>query len=103
MLMEYCNKGNIHHVQLSRTNNQFPLQETVKIVSEILEGLEYMHAKNLIHRDIKAENVLLHSSDPKKEKEQLSVKICDLGFVREEDDSVNTFCGTTSYMAPEIF
>jgi aurora kinase len=83
MLMEYCNKGNIHHVQLSRTNNQFTLQETIIIVSEILDGLDYMHSKNLIHRDIKAENILLHSNDPKKGKEALTVKICDLGFVRE--------------------
>jgi serine/threonine protein kinase len=44
-----------------------------------------MHSKSLIHRDIKAENILLHSNDPKKEKDALTVKICDLGFVREED------------------
>jgi serine/threonine protein kinase len=55
----------------------------------------------LIHRDIKAENILLHSKDSKKDsKENFAVKICDLGFVREEDETVNTFCGTTSYMAP---
>ncbi len=30
-------------------------------------------------------------------------KICDLGFCREDDETVSTFCGTTNYMAPEIF
>lgn len=62
-----------------------------------------MHARNIIHRDIKAENILLHAADPKKYPNVLTTKICDLGFAREDDENVNTFCGTTSYMAPEIF
>lgn len=58
-----------------------------------------MHSKNLIHRDIKAENVMLTVN--KSQKNSICVtKICDLGFCREDDDSVNTFCGTTNYMAP---
>jgi serine/threonine protein kinase len=65
--------------------------------------LNHIHSKNLIHRDIKAENILLISDHTKKEPYGYITKICDLGFCREDDDNVNTFCGTTSYMAPEIF
>jgi serine/threonine protein kinase len=61
-----------------------------------------MHSKNLIHRDIKAENVLISNEKNKKGSNYIT-KICDLGFCREDDESVNTFCGTTNYMAPEIF
>lgn len=43
------------------------------------------------------------TSIPSTSKYEYITKICDLGFTREEDESVNTFCGTTCYMAPEIF
>jgi len=43
-----------------------------------------MHSKNLIHRDIKAENVLI-SSDKNKKSGSFVTKICDLGFCREDD------------------
>lgn len=95
MIMEYCDQGNLQYVQNSREGRVFPLPEAVSMIKQIVSGLEYMHSKNLIHRDIKAENVLLT-----KVQGSLMIKICDLGFCREDDDSVNTFCGTTNYMAP---
>lgn len=72
------------------------------IIGSVLEGLSHIHERNLIHRDIKAENILLLSDAARKDYGYVT-KICDLGFCREDDDNVNTFCGTTSYMAPEIF
>ena len=57
-----------------------------------------MHDKDILHRDIKPENILR-----KKNKTGAITKICDLGFSREVKEDANTFCGTTYYMAPEIF
>lgn len=122
MVMEYCDKGNLNTKITETPTNVLTVQETFYITYDIIKGLEYMHSKNIIHRDIKAENILLASRKEKKTLKskksitQLSsnnlsqlpindylTKICDLGFAREEDESVNTFCGTTCYMAPEIF
>ena len=67
----------------------------------VLDGLRHIHERNLIHRDVKAENILLLTDAD--QPHGYRAKICDLGFCREDDDNVSTFCGTTSYMAPEIF
>ena len=120
MVMEYCDKGNLNSKITETPGNVLSIDETFYITYDIIKGLEYMHKKNIIHRDIKAENILLISKKEtlksKKSITQLSstnlsqlplndylTKICDLGFATEEDESVNTFCGTTCYMAPEIF
>jgi|688.fasta_scaffold461659_2 serine/threonine protein kinase len=101
--MEYCDKGNIYSVQSQRENAIFDFKECIHIIKSVLDGLSHIHSKNLIHRDIKAENILLLTDPKKVEPYGYLTKICDLGFCREDDDNVNTFCGTTSYMAPEIF
>ena len=55
-----------------------------------------MHSKHICHRDIKLENLLLDDKNK-------NVKIIDLGFsIYCKDSKLNTFCGTPSYMAPEI-
>lgn len=101
--MEFCDKGNIYSYQSSRQHGLLDFQECSHIVKSVLSGLTAIHSKNLIHRDIKAENILLLSDSSKTEPYGYTIKICDLGFCREDDENVNTFCGTTSYMAPEIF
>lgn len=55
-----------------------------------------MHSKNIAHRDIKLENVILD--------EEIEPKLIDFGFSTclEANQRVKIFCGTPSYMAPEI-
>ena len=67
----------------------------------ILESLNYLHKNNIIHRDIKPENILF-----KKKNDLSSVVLCDFGLsyqLKEYEKYITDICGTTIYMAPEIF
>lgn len=63
--------------------------------ASILLGLEYLHNKRIIYRDIKPENILLDKKG--------FVKIVDFGFAKRVKSKTFTMCGTPEYMAPEIF
>lgn len=63
-------------------------------------GLAYCHSKNISHRDIKLENILVNYNSPEK-----TTKIIDFGFAAQTKDScekLRTFCGTPAYMSPEL-
>lgn len=66
--------------------------------TEILHGLSLMHKKRLVHRDVKADNVLYAGPDGK------TLKLADFGLTRilEPGNHLSSVCGTTSYMAPEM-
>lgn len=101
MLMEYCDQGNLTMVQTLKKDLIFSYDEFLQVFLEIIEGLQYLHNHNIIHRDIKPENILRTSVKGSPTKAQ--TKICDFGFSREIEDQVSTVCGTTYFMAPEIF
>jgi len=62
-----------------------------------VQAIQYCHARSITHRDIKLENVLLNE-------EKNEVRLIDFGFSTciPNDKKVKLFCGTPSYMAPEI-
>ena len=65
------------------------------IIYKVVLALTYLHELNITHRDIKLENVLYVA-------ETQEVKLIDFGFSTLMKQSRKMFCGTPSYMAPEI-
>jgi MAP/microtubule affinity-regulating kinase len=96
LIMEYIGKNSLHAFIKSKPNRRIEDAEAKKIFIQICKGISYCHSKSIVHRDLKLENILI--SDDK------TVKLIDFGFsiVSAADKTLNIFCGTPSYMAPEI-
>jgi len=62
--------------------------------AEVLLAFEYLHARDIIYRDLKPENLLLDSRG--------HIKIADFGFAKKIEYRTYTLCGTPDYLAPEI-
>jgi len=67
-----------------------------KIFKQIFEAMNYIHKRNIAHRDIKLENILMTKN--------YEIKIIDFGFgmYNPQNKLQNFFCGTPNYMPPEI-
>ncbi|XP_046460725.1 uncharacterized protein LOC124207369 isoform X2 [Daphnia pulex] len=75
------------------------LPSDVQVVQQIIEGLHYIHSKNLVHRDVKPENILVSKSEP------ATIKLSDFGFSKQTSSSgmysISAIKGTLDWMAPE--
>lgn len=61
IVMEFCDAGSVASI-LNRTADGLSEKQIAIIMKDMLTGLEYLHDKRMLHRDIKADNVLLNSS-----------------------------------------
>lgn len=96
ILQELCEAGSLADC-LKATQTTFSERQIAYIISNVLSGLEYLHSKRIIHRDIKAANILL-TDDSK-------VKIADFGVSGTLSASIsarNSLVGTPFWMAPEV-
>lgn len=96
LVMEYISGGTSHGLLKNKTNRRLDEGEARYIYKQVLSVLAYCHNKCVTHRDIKLENVMLDQN--------FNVKLIDFGFSTciPNDKKVKLFCGTPSYMAPEI-
>ncbi|GAB1303152.1 Nik-related protein kinase [Apodemus speciosus] len=97
MVMELCAAGSVTDVVRMTRNQSLKEGWIAYICREILQGLAHLHAHQVIHRDIKGQNVLLtHDAE---------VKIVDFGVsaqVSRTNGRRNSFIGTPYWMAPEV-
>ena len=94
IIMEYISGGNLQNFVKKRRKL---CEKTAKILfRQLIQGIKYIHSKNIVHRDIKLENILLDLNN--------IVKICDFGVgkITEKGHKLLDQCGTPVYMAPEI-
>ena len=96
LVLEYINGVNLLEILKNEKNHYIKEERAKKLFSQIVKGISYCHKKNIYHRDIKLENILVLKDD--------IIKIIDFGFgVKCNRDTLQKlFCGTPSYMAPEI-
>ena len=98
LVMDYCEGGTLRDLM----NNRVPLSvgQIVRLMLDVLRGLEHAHAQEIIHCDIKPENILLHVTEA-----GWLAKISDFGIakVSQEIATDTTNTGSPGYMAPERF
>ncbi|XP_016400144.1 serine/threonine-protein kinase D1-like isoform X2 [Sinocyclocheilus rhinocerous] len=91
--------GDMLEMILSSEKGRLPERITKFLVMQILIALRHLHFKNIVHCDLKPENVLLASADSFPQ-----VKLCDFGFARiiGEKSFRRSVVGTPAYLAPEV-
>ncbi|XP_050816396.1 serine/threonine-protein kinase D3-like isoform X1 [Gopherus flavomarginatus] len=91
--------GDMLEMILSSENGRLPEPLAKFLTAQILSALHHLHTQNIVHCDLKPENVLLASDEPYPQ-----VKLCDFGFARIIDESSfrRSVVGTPAYLAPEV-
>ncbi|XP_013782358.1 MAP/microtubule affinity-regulating kinase 3-like isoform X2 [Limulus polyphemus] len=95
LVMEYASGGEVFDYLVA--HGRMKEKEARAKFRQIVSALQYCHQKRIIHRDLKAENLLLDS--------EMNIKIADFGFSNEfaPGQKLDTFCGSPPYAAPELF
>ncbi|XP_031351673.1 serine/threonine-protein kinase Nek8-like isoform X2 [Photinus pyralis] len=98
IVMEYATKGSLYDFIKRNKPNLLSQQTVLNYFCQILNGLHHIHSKNIIHRDLKAENIFLTGLQAD------VVKIGDFGIskILQNETKTQTFIGTANYLAPEM-
>ncbi len=94
LVSEYVEEGSLHAFLQQQPQRRLQRQEAIRIVAGILTGLEHLHARGVIHRDLKPGNILMQSGTP---------RITDFGISRftQTGARTETPLGSFAYMSPE--
>ncbi|XP_042193832.1 MAP/microtubule affinity-regulating kinase 3a isoform X11 [Callorhinchus milii] len=95
LVMEYASGGEVFDYLVA--HGRMKEKEARAKFRQIVSAVQYCHQKRIVHRDLKAENLLLDAD--------MNIKIADFGFSNEFTigNKLDTFCGSPPYAAPELF
>ncbi|BFZ12241.1 hypothetical protein BsWGS_15277 [Bradybaena similaris] len=95
LVMEYASGGEVFDYLVA--HGRMKEKEARAKFRQIVSSVQYCHQKHIVHRDLKAENLLLDAD--------MNIKIADYGFSNEfvPGNKLDTFCGSPPYAAPELF
>ena len=112
LYLEYCNNGDMYnYLKLNKTREKNTYDGVSgeflnEFLKQTIDAIDYIHTLNIIHRDIKLHNILLHKINGK-----IIFKLTDFGFACYDNTRISDnilsekyykLCGTPYYMAPEI-
>ena len=102
IVTERCTGGELFDAIVDSTSDAgcLPERRAAGMVKSLLEAVQHLHSRDIVHRDIKAENILFESA-----KEGAPIKLIDFGLARTHgvrDAAMATPVGTAYYMSPDV-
>ena len=97
--MEFMPHGDLQTVLASR-DSHLPEYQCQLVALQMCQALKYLHDRDICHRDVKPDNILIYSHDP------YVFKLSDFGLSKiapPDQTNLETFCGTMLYCAPEVY
>lgn len=98
LVMEWCEQGSLVDLIRNGKMSEMSFRDKLKLVSQIAHGILFLHSKNIIHRDLKCDNVLID--------EYGIAKIADFGLSKvggsDEESRLTSHVGTSYYISPEV-
>ena len=102
LITEYCEEGEL----FDQVKNQLSETQIAVIFRQLLSGLAYLHSNNIVHRDLKLENILIHEIEKSKTtgEDLFNIKIIDFGTARifDKNNKPQSIVGSSYYIAPEV-
>ncbi|XP_048768577.1 serine/threonine-protein kinase 33-like [Ostrea edulis] len=104
LVMELCEGGEL--ADAVKTRERISEEECKIIMTRLANAISYLHKNDIVHRDLKLENILL-ALNPENTDDKLYIKVTDFGLSvvkggTGHDNMMQDFCGTPIYMSPEI-
>lgn len=97
IVMGFCEGGDLYHRLKQQKGDLLPERQVVEWFVQVAMALQYLHERNILHRDLKTQNIFLTKTN--------IIKVGDLGIARvleNQNDMASTLIGTPYYMSPEL-